>query len=155
MFSDMKVVTEDLKSVEFVLTLHNSKKDEDESDIEFEGANSIPLPKVLGSRSNLKVLLPVPDVVFAMLPMGSSRSTSFTITPVFLNIGINEAASLAERFKSLEVQEQSNLANFARLVDYHRQYKVLALPVKYIPSKSNVTIQIQNFKEYYTTHNFG
>ena len=31
--------------------------------------HSFPLPRVTGSRSNLKVMLPVPDYVYTMLPM--------------------------------------------------------------------------------------
>jgi len=136
MFSDMTVAIEDLRSVEFVLTLHNGHQGTEDG--EFESSDgSIPLPRVSGSRSNLKVTLPVPDAVFAMLPMGNSltNNLSFVVTPIFFNIGVNEVASFAERFKSSEAQEKSNLENYARLLEYHRRFKSLHLPVKLKASK--------------------
>lgn len=119
MFNDMVVAVEDLKTVEFVL-------------IPSSGSESNgPTPKVHGSRSGLKVLLPVPESVFAMLPVDSSRSTSFLVTPVLFNVGINEQASLAERIGNMEPQEKGNLDNFARLNEYFRRFKKLTLPVKF------------------------
>lgn len=73
----------------------------------------------------------VPESVFSMLPVDSSRSTSFIVTPVFFNIGINEQASIAERFGNMEPQDKSNLDSFARLNEYYRRFKKLTLPVKF------------------------
>ena len=69
------------------------------------------IPRVTGSRSALRVLLPVPglikflwlfflpvnknlfpfpDWVYTLLPLQEIKTMTFNITPVFFNIGINE-----------------------------------------------------------------
>ena len=61
--------------------------------------HSFPLPRVTGSRSSLKVLIPVPDYVYAqILPKDKMKSVTFAVTPVLFNIGINEHATLAGKF---------------------------------------------------------
>ncbi|CAG7715934.1 unnamed protein product [Allacma fusca] len=140
MFSDMIVAIEDLKTVEFVMVLYDGKIHGQQGGNSEDSSMNCPMPKVHGSRSTLKVLLPVPESIFSMLPADSSRSTSFVITPVFFNIGINEQATLAERFGNLEPQDKSNLDNFARLNEYFRRYKKLTLPVKFT-SKRNQAVE--------------
>jgi len=138
MFSDMIVAIEDLRTVEFVMILHSGSRASEGTNVDEDPELSVgpdfPIPRVMGSRSSLKVLLPVPESVFSLLPMyngSSSRSTSFVVTPVFFNIGINEHASYAERFKSMEPQDRSNMDSFMRLSEYHRHFRKLNLPVKY------------------------
>lgn len=55
---------------------------------------ALPIPRVIGSRQSMKVLLPVPESVHSILP--TKEATSFKVTPVFFNIGINEKATLSE-----------------------------------------------------------
>ena len=126
MLSDMIIAIEDLRTVEFVMVLHDSKTRGTQ-----DASSSCPIPKVHGSRTTLKVLLPVPESVFSMLPAESNRSASFVVTPVLFNIGINEHATIAERFGNIEPQDKSNLDNFARLNEYYRRFKKLTLPVKF------------------------
>jgi len=84
-----------------------------------------PVPRVVGSRSSLTVLLPVPDAVYSMLPLSS---TSFTVTPVFFNVGINEMATLAENLGNTRPQEKSNLDNYERVNEYYYRFRKLHLP---------------------------
>lgn len=84
-------------------------------------------PKVIGSRSALTVLLPVPESLFAMLPL--SLTHSFRVTPIFFNIGINEMATIAESIGSTRPQEQSNIDNFDRLNEYFHRFKKLSTTV--------------------------
>lgn len=101
-----------------------------------EGNNNAPfqqpLPKVLGSRAALTVILPVPDAIYSLLPLvPSSRQTiSFNVTPVFFNVGINEMASLAESLGTTKPQEKSNMDNFERLNEYYLRFKKLNLPTE-------------------------
>jgi inositol polyphosphate-4-phosphatase len=126
MFNDMIVAIEDLKTVEFVMILAAGSN-----------GGEPPAPKVHGSRSGLKVLLPIPESMFSMLPLDGSRSSSFVVTPVFFNIGINEQASIAEMVGNPEPQNKSNMDSFARLNEYYRRFRKLTLPVKFT-SKSKV-----------------
>lgn len=88
-----------------------------------------PVPRVVGSRSALSVLLPVPDAVHSMLPLSSSP-TSFTVTPVFFNIGINEMATLAESLGNTRPQDKSNLDNFERVNEYYYRFRKLHFPTE-------------------------
>ena len=81
----------------------------------------------MGSRSSLRILLPVPEGVFSALPL--SLSHTFRVTPIFFNIGINEMATLAESLNSTKPQEQSNIDNFDKLNEYYHRFKKLNLPV--------------------------
>lgn len=120
MFNDMIVAVEDLRTVEFVMVMSSGDD------------GGPPLPKVQGSRSNLKVILPVPEAIFSMLALDKNWSSSFVVTPVFFNIGINEQATIVERLSSLsEPQGRSNLDNFARLNEYYRRFCKHMLPAKY------------------------
>lgn len=55
---------------------------------------ALPIPRVVGSRQSITVLLPVPEIVYCALP--TKETTTFKVTPVFFNIGINEKATLSE-----------------------------------------------------------
>jgi len=125
MFNDMIVAIEDLKTVEFVMIVGGT--DGSSGCV----AGGLPMPKVYGSRSGLKVVLPIPETLFSMLPLDGSRSSSFVVTPVFFNIGINEQASIAEMVGNVEPQEKSNMDSFARLNEYYRRFRKLTLPIKF------------------------
>ena len=83
-YNDMMVAVEDLRAVEFTLVLvENMKQSHQQSQSSIvESVSNFPLPRVTGSRAQLKVLLPVPAWV---LQFRDSQATSFSITPVFFN----------------------------------------------------------------------
>lgn len=60
------------------------------------------------SRVNLRVILPVPDSViesaaFLNTSLDNSKfRLQFGLTPIYLNIGINEQATIAEKYVELE-----------------------------------------------------
>lgn len=66
----------------------------------------------------MKVLLPVPESVHSILP--TKETTSFKVTPVFFNIGINEKATLSEtlgytREQHRFVEKKNHNLSFASL----------------------------------------
>lgn len=91
----------------------------------FRVPEDIPVPRVIGSRSALTVLLPVPDSVHSMVPLryDNSSNISFHVTPVFFNVGINEMATLAESLGNNKQQDKSNADNFERLNLYYHRFK--------------------------------
>ncbi|XP_066586693.1 inositol polyphosphate-4-phosphatase type I A isoform X2 [Prorops nasuta] len=129
MWGDMAVAVEDMHTVTFTLSRCGIPT-------RLEGKTNdqlqLPLPRVVGSRSALTVILPVPDAIYSLLPLvPSSRQTlSFHVTPVFFNIGINEMASLAESLGIAKHQEKSNMDNFERLNEYYLRFKKLNLPTE-------------------------
>ncbi|XP_034254490.1 inositol polyphosphate-4-phosphatase type I A isoform X2 [Thrips palmi] len=147
MWGDMVVAVEDLSTVTFTLvhssstspsslsSSSNSRKNRGPNSSDRIGPTSTPLPRVMGSRAALTVLLPVPDVVLSQLPLlgtpqyaqqQSSRApVSFKVTPVFFNIGINERATFAESLGQTAPQHQSNLDNYSRLHAYFLRYRKL------------------------------
>ena len=68
-------------------------------------------------------MLPVPDWVYTILPLQDIKTMTFTITPVFFNIGINEQATIADKLGLNGTQERNNSDNFKILIDYVRRYK--------------------------------
>ena len=73
-YNDMIVAIEDLRAVEFTLILVENKKHSQfsqpfNSSRHVASVSSFPLPRVTGSRANLKILLPIPDWVYTILPI--------------------------------------------------------------------------------------
>jgi len=64
-------------------------------------------------------MLPVPAHVY--LPLEQNKSTKFSVTPVFFNVGINENATIAAKFGNNGPQEKNNIDNFKiiELPTYH------------------------------------
>jgi len=91
--------------------------------IPFHSVSSYPLPRVTGSRNNMKVLLPVPDWVYTQFPILKVKNMRFTITPVLFNVGVNEMATIAEKLGNTGPQNKNNSDNFRILTDYIRRYK--------------------------------
>ncbi|XP_024083803.1 type I inositol 3,4-bisphosphate 4-phosphatase isoform X2 [Cimex lectularius] len=135
MWGDMVVAIEDLSTVTFKLTQYTAGSKQNAQQ-----------PKITGSRPSLGVVIPVPEAVYSLLPLTStSNSISFNITPVFFNVGINEAATLAESIGNTKAHDKSNADNFCRLNEYYHRYRRLGfLPqstVKGMPyCKSNTTL---------------
>jgi inositol polyphosphate-4-phosphatase len=63
-----------------------------------------------------------------MLPLSQSSSLSFTVTPVYYNVGINEMATLAESLGNTRPQDKSNLDNYERVNEYYHRFRKLHLP---------------------------
>ncbi|XP_011299273.1 type I inositol 3,4-bisphosphate 4-phosphatase isoform X2 [Fopius arisanus] len=125
MWGDMAVAVQDVANVTFTLTrcgLSHSGLDKDNS--------QLPLPRVIGPRATLTVILPVPDGIYSLLPLApSSRQTiSFNVTSVFFNVGINEPASLAESLGTTKPQQKSNKDNYFKLTEYYLMFTDLNLP---------------------------
>jgi len=137
MLNDMIVVVEDLRNVEFNLILvdkkskfklkRNNSQAKSSPAVPMLEYHSFPLPRITGSRSSLKVLLPVPDYVYTMLPLDQMKTMTFSITPVLFNVGINEKATLAHKMGLNAPQEKNNIDNFKALAEYYRRYKKLHL----------------------------
>lgn len=83
------------------------------------------MPRIVGSKNSLCVLLPVPDLIQSLLP--SKTMAPFRVTPVFFNVGINEMATLAENLGNTKPQDSSNIDNFERLNEYCSRYRKLNL----------------------------
>ncbi|GBN84571.1 Type II inositol 3,4-bisphosphate 4-phosphatase, partial [Araneus ventricosus] len=80
---DMVVGIDDLRRVLFWL--------------EPSSASCNPQPRIEGSRLFLRVFIPAPPSVIALLPADCHNGYRFTVSSVFFNIGINEQATLAEK----------------------------------------------------------
>merc|ERR1719186_1301215 len=139
-FNDMIVVVEDLRSVEFTLILAECKgKGKRERKVGHGHINngdvpmitytktSFPLPRITGSRSSMKVMLPIPDWVYTMIPLQDMKTVCFTVTPVFFNVGINEHATIAHKLGLNDPQYKNNSDNLRILGDYIRRYNKLQL----------------------------
>ncbi|XP_078042507.1 inositol polyphosphate-4-phosphatase type I A isoform X2 [Augochlora pura] len=130
MWGDMAVAVEDMHTVTFTLTRCGiQSRSEENGNVPLV---QLPLPRVVGSRAALTVMLPVPDAIYSLLPLvPSTRQTiSFNVTPVFFNVGINEMASLAESLGTTKPQEKSNMDNYERLNEYYLRFKKLNLPTE-------------------------
>ena len=108
-FNDMIVAVEDLRTVEFTLVIVDNKPSQahfqehdnnkqSPSTIPLLDCHTFPLPRVTGSRNNLKVMIPVPNYILTQIPIEELKHLSFSVTPVLFNIGINEHATLAGKF---------------------------------------------------------
>ena len=69
----------------------------------------------------------MPDYVYTMLPLEKMKTTTFSITPVFFNVGINEKATIAHKMGYNGPQEKNNVDNFKMLAEYCRRYRKLNL----------------------------
>ncbi len=75
-FNDMIVAVEDLRNVEFTLIPVDERRKIRGRSNNMVICHSFPLPRVTGSRSALKVMLPVPDHVYTMMPLEQVRKKS-------------------------------------------------------------------------------
>lgn len=108
----------------------------------------MPIPRVVGSRQALTVLLPVPDYLFTLLP--TKDIITFRVIPVFFNIGINEFATLSETLGYTREQHRSNWDNFDRLKQYHIRYKKLNFKISDMPNKGENLVPAQTIVDLLT-----
>ncbi|XP_063415240.1 inositol polyphosphate-4-phosphatase type I A-like isoform X8 [Mytilus trossulus] len=121
MIEDMMVAVDDLSQVVFrvkveeqadegpILSLHGKLKYGSNPDFQ---------------RHCLIVTVPVKQELFERLPDPLQRGKDINITPVFFNIGINEQATVAERFGDTSLQEKINFDNYGILYRYIEKYQV-------------------------------
>lgn len=117
MWGDMCVAIEDLSSVRFTLVRSNIHRlvfwasflnlnHIQSTHLLHRDTKALPIPRVVGSRQSITVLLPVPEIVYCALP--TKETTTFKVTPVFFNIGINEKATLSETLGYTREQHRYN-----------------------------------------------
>ncbi|XP_041359841.1 inositol polyphosphate-4-phosphatase type I A-like isoform X1 [Gigantopelta aegis] len=73
------------------------------------------------NRHSICVSLPLPKTSFSKLPENLQKN-KIKITPVFFNIGINEQATLAEKFGNTSTQERINAESIAKVFNYYEDY---------------------------------
>lgn len=145
MWGDMCVAIEDLCAVSFTLVRSSASKKKKMWYSPDGATKSYHVPRVIGSRQSMTVLLPVPDSVFELLPR--NQTVTFRLTPVFFNIGINEYATLSETLGYTREQHRSNWDNFDRLRQYFIQYKkkvTVTTSTPTTPNKANSAEQLQH-----------
>ncbi|CAH1776626.1 unnamed protein product [Owenia fusiformis] len=121
MIEDMMIGVQDLQRVKIKL-------------IQSHKTNEI-LPRIQGvrdcmpagpltniDRDAIVVEIPVPENMFQLLPIEILHGHLISLVPVFFNIGINEQATLAEKFGDTSLQELLNSDNAKILVNYYEQY---------------------------------
>jgi len=134
-FNNMLVAVEDLHSVEFTLILVDKcTKVRRKTGSESGEASNLLLqyhtfysPWVTGSRGNLKVMLPVPDYIYTILPLDQMKTMTFGMTRAC------EHARVAGQMPGGNApQEKNNLDNFKILQEYYRRFKRLGLPASHL-----------------------
>ncbi|XP_015929967.1 inositol polyphosphate-4-phosphatase type I A [Parasteatoda tepidariorum] len=86
-------------------------------------ASESPQPRIEGSRLFLYVFIPAPQSIINMLPAEQQNGCRFTVSSVFFNIGINERATLAEKFGDTSLQEKINQDSFSLLKDFFSRFQ--------------------------------
>jgi len=84
-------------------------------------------PSVTGSRENVVISIPLHKENFQRLPKDLQAGEKVIVCPVMFNIGINEHATIAERFGDMSIQETINSENLNKLHNYYDKF------TKYFP----------------------
>ncbi|XP_035214308.1 type II inositol 3,4-bisphosphate 4-phosphatase-like [Stegodyphus dumicola] len=106
---DMVVGIDDLRRVLFWL--------------EPSDASCNPQPRIEGNRLFLCVFIPAPPSVISLLPADCSNGCRFTVSSVFFNIGINEQATLAEKFGDTSLQDKINQDSLNLLKEHFSRFQ--------------------------------
>lgn len=86
-------------------------------------ACSNPQPRIEGSRLFLRVFIPAPQSVMNLFPAEFSNGCRFTVSSVFFNIGINEQATLAEKFGDTSLQDKINQDSLSLLKEHFSRFQ--------------------------------
>ncbi|KAL4230048.1 Type I inositol 3 [Mactra antiquata] len=78
------------------------------------------------NRHHVCVEIPLSKFIFGKLPPALQSGAEIQVIPLFFNIGINEQATLAERFGNTGLQDKLNEESLGRLHRYVEQFDQLA-----------------------------
>lgn len=102
MIEDMYTGLQDLRQVNFKIV----------------GTDSDTTPTLSGNRTSIIVEFPVKTKLFKQLPLKLQQRQIIHLHPVLFSLGINEQATLAERFGDTSLQETINAENLSYLQIY-------------------------------------
>ncbi|XP_053400019.1 inositol polyphosphate-4-phosphatase type I A-like isoform X2 [Mercenaria mercenaria] len=115
MLEDMVVAMDDLSTVTFKLVHETAQKNSIELTTKsFKKAGLYPDL----NRHHICVEIPMKKQHFEKLPQKLQSGSEVKVIPVFFNVGINEQATLAEKFGSTGLQDKSNEESLGRLHRY-------------------------------------
>lgn len=120
MIEDMSIAVEDLSNIKFKLICKNDVQDLKPSleltDFVKEGR----YPDM--NRHSIIICVPLLSAIFDKLPSKLKSGHHINVSPVYFNIGINELATLAEKFGSTALQEDINKMGLKKINDYFEIY---------------------------------
>ncbi|XP_046853949.1 type II inositol 3,4-bisphosphate 4-phosphatase-like [Xenia sp. Carnegie-2017] len=117
MLEDMSTAIRDLSSVKFRF----ARSDDDN------------IPYVTGTRTNIQVTILLPTEYFCHLPEQLQEGQQVRVYSVLFCQGINEHATLAERFGDTSLQETINEENFSVTNFYYQQFR------EHFPDEANAS----------------
>ncbi|ELU01715.1 hypothetical protein CAPTEDRAFT_175107 [Capitella teleta] len=127
MLEDYSVGARDLEQVTFIVRA----KDNEENSPEVHS----------GKRGGYVVHIFLPLLIFQSLPLELQRGRQIRVTSVIFSVGINEQATLAERFGDTTVQEMVNAENYRKLHAYHEKYQDIVAPSDEAPSAKGLPLE--------------
>ncbi|XP_047126100.1 inositol polyphosphate-4-phosphatase type I A isoform X1 [Hydra vulgaris] len=125
MIEDMYVGVSDLKEVKFKIVYSDS--------------NSYPI--VSGNRSGIVVEFPLKSKHFKLLPRDLQDGCTIKLFPVMFSIGINESATLAEKFGDTSLQEVINSESCISLQNYFHSF--MGYYPDYVGSRCSVALPLE------------
>jgi inositol polyphosphate-4-phosphatase len=107
------------------------------------------VPTISGDRTEFVVTVPLPDAMFDRLRLDGVSKRFVRVVPVMFTIGINEQATLAERFGDVSLQETLNQDNYHRLHAYFEKYNEFvklseSTDAPSSPSSSSASLNLEN-----------
>ncbi|XP_074650931.1 inositol polyphosphate-4-phosphatase type I A-like [Tubulanus polymorphus] len=108
MLEDMCIAVNDLSNVKFRL-IHQM-------------GHTRTTPRITRSRSGLIIEIPLMNSLFQQVPSEIRQGHLIQIVPVMFNIGINEQATLAEKFGDNSLQELINIESLKVISNYFDQF---------------------------------
>lgn len=127
MIEDMSIAVEDLGNIKFKLVCKDDVQDLKPSLELTDFVKGGRYPDM--NRHSIVVCVPLLSAVFDKLPSKLRSGYHIDVSPAYFNIGINELATLAEKFGSTALQEDINKMGLKKINDYFELYsKVIGDP---------------------------